>query len=252
MKDFAIFGPVSVLDPRLPLRAAVTLTFLIVVRARDLAWLLISRVRKAGLLWDAAALIAATCPSLTARNALVLIKQITIGLDLFRSALEEPGKASQVSRERRPVARVILSQHVTHQRREHGGAQLKLSELARRGQRLGCVGQIFAGGAQRQDIINLLDMVNERFHWRRIRIQKNIVLEPAEADLVRVLLARVQTEPSNGHRLKRGQDVTMGRAGDALTIEVNVVSAVTLLRHNLPKRRLESAASDCSKASNTL
>ena len=100
---------------------------------RYLARLTISRGRKVSLLGDAAALAASICPDPTARDALVLIDHITIGLNLVRSALEEPGKASQVSRERRPVARVILSQHVTHQRREHGGAQLKLSELARRG-----------------------------------------------------------------------------------------------------------------------
>ena len=58
-------------------------------------------------------------------------------------------------------------------------------------------------------------------------------------DLVRVLLTHVQAEPSNGHHLKREKDAAVGRASDALTVEVNIVSAVALLRNNLPKRRLE-------------
>ena len=67
-----------------------------------------------------------------------------------------------------------------------------------------------------------------------------MVLESVEGDLVRVLLTHVQIEPSNGHRLKLGQDATTGHVSNALAVEVDVVSAVALLHNNLPKRRLES------------
>ena len=64
-------------------------------------------------------------------------------------------------------------------------------------------------------------------------------MEPAEGDLVRVLLAHVQAEPSNDHHRKRRKDTATGRASDALAVEVNVVSTVALPRDNIPKRRLE-------------
>ena len=66
-----------------------------------------------------------------------------------------------------------------------------------------------------------------------------MVLELAKAELKRVLLACVQAKLSFGHRFKRGQDAATRRAGDTLTIEVNVVSAVALFRDNLLKWRLE-------------
>ena len=71
----------SVLGLRLSLSAAVALTFFVAVRVGDLVRLLVSRVRKAGLLRDAVVLAAATCPSLAARGALQLIEQIAFGLD---------------------------------------------------------------------------------------------------------------------------------------------------------------------------
>ena len=106
----------SVLDLRLLLilSAAVALTFFVAVRVRDLARLLISWVRKAGLLWDAAVLATTTCPGLVARCALQLIEQIAIGLDLFRGAFEEPCKARQIACERLPVGRVVLRQNMMH------------------------------------------------------------------------------------------------------------------------------------------
>ena len=162
-----ILGPMSVLDLRLLLRATVTLFFLTTVRARDLVQLLISLVRKASLLSDVAAFAAAICPRLTAHKA---IEQIAIGLYLVRGTFEEPSKAHQIERKHRPVGRVVLRQDVTHRQREHGRAQLKLCEFARRGQRLGCVGQMFAGRTPGQDIIDLLEPVYGRLHWSLICI----------------------------------------------------------------------------------
>ena len=96
------------LDLRLQLSTAVTLMLFVAVRARDLARLLISLVRKAGLLWDAAVLAVTTCPGLTARGAFQLVEQIAIGLELIRGEFEEPGKARQIARKYRPVDRVVL------------------------------------------------------------------------------------------------------------------------------------------------
>ena len=95
------------------------------------------------------------------------------------------------------------------------------------------------GRAPGQEFIDPLDPVDQSFHWRLVRIQKNMVLEPAEAELKGVLFARVQAKPSFGCRFKRGKDATTGCAGDALAVKVNVVSAVALLLDNLPERRLE-------------
>ena len=64
-----------------------------------------------------------------------------------------------------------------------------------------------------------------------------MVLKPAEAELKHVLFARVQAELSFGHRFKYRQGAATGRAGDALTVKVNVVSAVALLLHNPPEQR---------------
>ena len=114
LKDLANFCPVGVLGLRLPLSAAVALTLFVAVQARYLARLLVSRVRKAGLLRDAAALAAATCFSLTTRDALVLIEQIAIGLNLVRGAIEEPGEARQIALERCSVDKVVLRQNGTH------------------------------------------------------------------------------------------------------------------------------------------
>ena len=77
---------------------------------------------------------------------------------------------------------------------------------------------MLAGRTPGQDIISLLEPVYGRLHWSLIRIQKNVVLNPAEGDLVHVLLACVQAEPGNGHRLERCQDTTTGRVSDALTV----------------------------------
>ena len=81
----------SILDLRLPFSTAVTLFFLLAVLARYFARFLVSLGRKASLLGDAAVLAASICPGLTAGDALVLIEQITVGLNLVRGALEEPG-----------------------------------------------------------------------------------------------------------------------------------------------------------------
>ena len=104
LQNLAILGPVSVLVLRLPLSAAVTLSFPAAVRARGLVQLLISLVHKTGLLRDTAALAVAICPRLTARRAVVLIKQIVIGLYLIRDTFEEPSKGHQIACERRPGA----------------------------------------------------------------------------------------------------------------------------------------------------
>ena len=158
------------------------------------------------------------CPVLTARDALVLIEQIAIGLDLFRGALEEPGKGSKVASKRRSMGGIVLRQNMTRRRREHHSPQLKIRELAWLGQRLRRVGQLLAGRAPGQELIDLLDPVDQSFHWCLVRIQKNVVLEPAEAELKSVPFARLQAESSFGYCFKHGKDATTGRAGDALAV----------------------------------
>ena len=79
-----------------------------------------------------------------------------------------------------------------------------------------------------------------------------MVLESAEGDLVRVLLAHVQAEPSNGRCRKHGKDAAAGRASDVLVVEIVVISTVALLCYNLPEQRLERRRKRFSKVLNTL
>ena len=91
---------------RLPLRATVTLLFLIIVRARNPVRLLTGPVHKAGLLGDAAVLAAAFGVTSILCNTLVLIEHIAISLHRFCAAFEESSEVLQIARKRSSVGRV--------------------------------------------------------------------------------------------------------------------------------------------------